>query len=152
MECRDIMTSVETRLYEDDPVETAIDFMVDRHMGLVPVVDRKEIFVGLLSGDRLMHFMLPTSISMPDGLKSASFVRETREEMKERLERICQRPISDLVDRNVTVAYPETGLIDAMIKMSEKQFVIPVVERATGRLLGAISFFTVLRALEDHPS
>jgi CBS-domain-containing membrane protein len=117
-------------------------------MGLVPVVDKNEVFVGFLSGDRLMHFMLPKTVSMMRGKKYASFVRESREELSERLADLRRRPIGELVDRRAAVAYPDTGLIDAMIKISEKQYVVPIVERKTHKLVGAISFFTVLHALE----
>jgi len=59
MECREIMHPIETVLYAENPASTAIDFMWDKRSGLVPVVDRNEVFIGLLSGDRLIHFMLP---------------------------------------------------------------------------------------------
>lgn len=142
------MHPIEIRLYADDIASTAIDFMVEKHMGLVPVVDRNEVFVGLLSGDRLMHFMLPKTVSMMRGQKYASFIRESREELRERLDELRQRPIGELVDVNVKVAYPDTGLTDALINLSEKQHVVPIVERETRRLVGAISFFTVLNVLE----
>jgi len=149
MECKDVMAPIKTTLYVEDPASTAIDFMMEKHMGLVPVVDRQGVFVGLLSGDRLMHFMLPKSVSMMRGKKYASFLREGREELRERLEELRRHPIGDLVDRNVKVAYPDTGLVDAMIDLCEKQFVVPIVERETRKLLGAVSFFSVLHALKE---
>ena len=148
MECQEIMKPVKTLLYADDVASTAIDFMVRNHMGLVPVVDRQDVFVGLLSGDRLMHFMLPKSVSMMRGKKYASFLQETHDDLKERLADLRQLTISELVDREVKVAYPDTGLTDALISLSENQNVVPIVERETNKLIGAISFFTVLNALE----
>ena len=149
MECRDVMNPIQTSLFVDDPASTAIDFMVEKHMGLVPVIDREGVFVGMLSGDRLMNFMLPREVSMMRGEKYASYVRESREELRERLEKLRKRPIGELVDRFVKVAYPDSGLINAIIDISEKQFVIPIVERETKKLVGAISFFSVLSALEE---
>lgn len=143
------MAPIKISLYADDLASTAIDFMMEKHMGLVPVVDRDNVFVGLLSGDRLMHYMLPKTVSMMRGQKYASFVRETPEDLQERLDELRQRPIGELVEQNAKVAYPDTGLTDAIINLSEKQFVIPVVERVTNKLLGAISFFSVLHALKE---
>lgn len=151
MECRHVMRPIHTRLFADDPAGMAIDFMRAKHMGLVPVVDRDAVFVGLLSGDRLMHFMLPTAVAMMRGKKYASYVRESAEDLRERVADVRTRRIGDLVDRDVAVAYPDTGLVDAMILLSEKQFVVPVVARGSRKLLGAISFFTVLDALEENP-
>ncbi|MFC1858844.1 HPP family protein [Thermodesulfobacteriota bacterium] len=149
MECRDVMAPIQTSLFADDPASTAIDFMVEKHMGLVPVVDREGVFVGLLSGDRLMNFMLPKQVSMMRGEKYASYLRESPGELRERLDELRKRPIGDLVDRFASVAYPDTGLIDAMIKISEKQFVIPIVDRDNNKLVGAISFFSLLHALKE---
>lgn len=149
MECQKIMTPVKTSLFAEDPASTAIDFMIEKHMGLVPVVDKDGVFVGLLSGDRLMHFMLPRTVSMMRGKKYAGFVRESREELKERLDELRHRTIGELVDRFASVAYPDTGLTDAMIMLSEKQNVVPIVERETKKLIGAISFFTILNKIEE---
>ncbi len=150
MECKDIMRSIDTVIYEDDPASSVIEVMVDRHIGLIPVVNRDGVFVGLLSGDRLMHFMLPKTIHMMRGKKYAGYLRESREELIERLEDVKRRPVSELVDRNVEVAYTDTGLVDAMLLLSGKQFVVPVVERRTHKLVGAISFFTVLHSLKEE--
>ncbi len=90
MECQEIMNPVKKCLYDDSKVSDAIDFMIEKHMGLVPVVNRQETFVGFLSGDRFMHFMLPKSVSMMRGKKYVSFIRESREELIERLNDLRQ--------------------------------------------------------------
>ena len=149
MECQKIMIPIKTSLFAEDPASTAIDFMLEKHMGLVPVVDKNGIYVGLLSGDRLMHFMLPRTVSMMRGKKYASFVRESLEDLEERLDELRHRPIGELVDRFASVVYPDTGLTDVMIMLSEKQNVVPVVERETKKLVGAISFFTILNAIKE---
>ena len=87
---------------------------------------------------------------MMRGKKYATYLRESREELRERMEELRQRSIGELVDRNVTVVYPDTGLIDAMLLISEKQYMVPIVERETNKLVGAISFFTILKALREN--
>lgn len=148
MDCQSVMRVTKTCLYEDAKAGTAIDFMVERHMGLVPVVDRDEKFVGLLSGDRLMHFMLPRILTVVRGLKQASYLRESKEELRERLEELRERHIGELLDRDVKTARPDTPLVDALMLLSNKQYVVPVVTEK-GQLMGAISFFSILHALED---
>lgn len=147
MECQEIMHPVETPLYADDPAATVIDFMLTKHTGMVPVTDRSGVFVGVVGGDRLAHFLLPKTVSMMRGKKNASYFRESREELSERLHALRECTIADLVDTNVKVAHPDTGLINAIMILSERQQVVPIVERGTRKLLGAISFFTVLNAL-----
>jgi len=149
MDCQTVMRPTQHRLFADEPASAAIDFMITKRMGLVPVVNREDTFVGLLSGDRLMHFMLPKTITMMRGHKRASFLRESREELQERLAKLRERSIDELVDRRVKVAYPETPLVDALMLLSDKQYVVPVVDH-DGRLMGAISFFSVLNALVEQ--
>ena len=73
MECREIMRPIARSLFAEDSAATAIDFMMESHMGLVPVVDKDGVFVGLLSGDRLMHFMLPKTGIHDAGKKVRQF-------------------------------------------------------------------------------
>ena len=152
LDCQSIMRRTTTSLYEDDPVSTAIDFMVERHMGLVPVVDRDEVYVGEISGDRLMHAMLPQMLRVVRGIKRASYLRESLEDMEERLHDLGRQPIGSLIDRHVPVVHPDTPLIDAILLLSQNHNVVPVVDPESGKLLGAISFFTVLKALEEARS
>lgn len=149
MDCKTVMGPVAVPLYADDPAGTAIDFMREKRSGLVPVIDRDGKFVGLLSGDRMMHFMIPRAITMMKGKKRASYLRESPAELQARLDRLREQTIGDLVDPDVKVAREDTPFIDAMMLISEKQFVVPVLDK-DDRLVGAISFFTLLHFLHDE--
>ena len=152
MDCKTVMAPIKTCLYAEDPAGSAIDFMVEKHMGLVPVTDRAGKFVGLISGDQLMGHLLPRTISamgrMKRGMKQASYFQESAADMNERLKSLRDTKIGDLVDRETRVAYPDTPLIDALMLIQKKQYVVPVVDE-NYKLLGAISFFSVLYALRD---
>ncbi len=50
------------------------------------------------------------------------------------------------------MVHPDTPLIDAILQLSQNHNVVPVVDPDSGKLLGAISFFTVLKALEEARS
>lgn len=150
--CREVMHPTTTPLYADEPVGTALDFIMERHMGLVPVVDRQERFVGVVSGERLMRALLPRHLTMVRGLDRMGYLRESREELRERLDELAQRPLADVMEPRAEVVYPDTPLIEAHTILAGTQFVVPVVDRDNGRLLGAISFFTILALLRDEPS
>ncbi|MBL4615318.1 MAG: CBS domain-containing protein, partial [Magnetovibrio sp.] len=82
------------------------------------------------------------------GLKRVSFLRESAEDMKERLDSLRDRPIGELLDRKVKVAKPDTPLIDALMMIKDKQYVVPVIDE-DHMLVGAISFFSVLYGLNE---
>jgi len=153
MDCKAVMAPIKTSLYADDPAGTAIDFMVEKHMGLVPVTERDGKFAGLISGDGLIALMLPKALtSMTDikgGLPHAGYLHETAGEMRERLDALRHKPIRELVDRNVKVAHLDTPLTDALMLIKHRQYVVPVVDD-DHKLVGAISFFSVLYALREE--
>lgn len=153
MDCKSVMAPIRTTLFADEPAAKLIDFMVERHMGLVPITERDGTFAGLASGDSMMHCLLPKTISLMSrvkrGMKHASYMDETAEEMQERLDAVRGRTIGELVDAQAKTVGPETPLIDALMLITGKQYVVPVVDD-DNRLLGAISFFSVLYALREE--
>lgn len=149
MDCGSIMRPISTWLYADDPLSSALDFMLDSHMGLVPVVDRNESFVGLLSGDMIMHALLPRHLTMVRGMDRMRYLRESKEELRERLDELTTKTIGQIMDRHAKVVHPDTPLIEAQQVLAGDQFVVPVTDKGSGKLLGAISFFTILGALRE---
>jgi len=157
MDCKTIMAPIKVRLYTDQMAGTAIDFMVENHMGLVPVTKRDGTFAGMVSGDHLMKFLLPRSLSSLTGgsrhkgfslHKRASYLNESAFEMQERLTQLRGRPIAELLDSAVKIARLDTPVIDALMMIKDKQYVIPVVDD-DHKLVGAISFFSVLHMLDE---
>ena len=155
MDCKTVMAPIKVSLYTDETAGQVIDFMVEKHMGLVPVTERDGTFAGLISGDSLMAFLLPKSLSAlgtlfrHGAMKRVSFLHETAEDMKERLDALRDRPISEILDRKAKVATPDMPLIDALMMIKDKQYVVPVVDEDR-KLVGAISFFSVLYGLNEE--
>ena len=152
LDCASIMRPIAQTLSVDDPLRLAVDFMLDSHMGLVPVVDANGGFAGLLGGDRVMHFLLPKQLTMVRGLDRMSYLRESRDELRDRLAEIGDLPLREVISRQVEVAYPDSPLTQAQHILAGNQHVVPVVDRETHKLLGAISFFTILAALKGEPA
>jgi len=153
MDCRTMMAPIKTSLFVDEPAGRAIDFMVEKHMGLVPVTERDGTFAGLVSGDSMMRFMLPKTISVmrlvQRGMKQASYLDESAEEMQERFDAVRGMTIGELIDTDVKTVTPDTPLIDALMLINSKQYVVPVIDE-NRKLLGAISFFSVLYGLREE--
>ncbi len=146
--CSAIMHSPPTHLYMDNTVHEAIELLIEHHMYNVPVVDRNEIFVGEISVKRLMGLLLPVSLSMEKGLRNTSFMRESLDDIKQRLDAVRDKPIAPYIATDITVVYPDSPLIDALMLLFHKYIRIPVVNREDGRLVGGISLITLLRAVE----
>jgi CBS domain-containing protein len=74
-------------------------------------------------------------------------MRESIEELEERFQRVHSQPVSRYIATDIETVYPDTPVIDALGLLYHKYIRIAVVERETRRLLGGISFTTVLRAI-----
>jgi len=149
VKCSAIMHSPPTRLYLHSTVHEAIELLIEHHMYNVPVVDRDDRFVGEISVRRLMGLLLPASLSMELGLKNTSFMRESLTDIKQRLTAVSGKTIAPYIATDITVVYPDSPLIDALMLLYHKYIRIPVVSRDSGRLVGGISLITLLRALEE---
>ncbi|MDP6175163.1 MAG: CBS domain-containing protein [Rhodospirillales bacterium] len=149
LDCQSIMRHTTTSLYEDAQLSSAIEFMTENRMGLIPIVNREETFVGQLSGDQLMRSMMPKTLGVIRPKRQAEDGRQAWEDIRQRLDKMGDLPIRKVMDRHAKVVRPDTPLIEALSILSQNQNVVPVVEQRNGRLVGAISFFTVLDALRE---
>ena len=149
MDCRTCMSPVKTPLYADQPAGSVIDFMRENHMEMVPIVDRENNFVGLLSAGTLMRLLLPRSISMMRGIKHASYLRESPQELQHRMDEIRDKTLKDLVAPYAKTVHPDAALADALMAITEQQFIVPVVDD-DNKLVGAISYFSIMHAVEHE--
>ena len=147
MDCRTCMSPVTTRLYADQPAGSVIDFMREHHMELVPIVDREDHFVGLLSTGVLMRMLLPRSIGMMRGIKHASYLRESPQDLHKRMNEIRAKTLVELVTPYAKTVHPDAALADALMAISESQNIVPVVDD-DDKLVGAISYFSIMHAVE----
>ena len=148
MDCRICMSPLTTSLYTDQSTGTVIDFMRKHHLELVPIVDRDNKFAGVVSTERLMRMLLPKSIGMMRGIKHASYLRESVKEMQARMDDIRSHKIGDLLDPYAKTVHPDAPLVDALILISNRQYIVPVVDDDR-LLLGAISYFSIMHAVDE---
>jgi CBS domain-containing protein len=148
MKCSSIMTTPPTHVYVDTSVRDTMKVLKRHHMYNLPVIDRNGVFAGEISSRRLVGLLLPSSMTMELGLTNVRFMRESPDELMERYQRVCGTPVSDYMATDIEVVHPDSPVIEALALLYQKYIRIAVVERDTRRLVGGISFITVLRELE----
>jgi len=148
MDCRTCMSPLSTPLYTDQAVGTVIDFMRQQHLECVPIVDRDNKFAGLVSTEKLMRMLLPKSLSMMRGMKHASYLHESADDLQDRMNEIRSQLIEKFLDPYAQTVHPEAALADALMAISERQYVVPVVDNEQ-RLVGVISYFSIMHAVEE---
>ena len=155
MDCKSVMAPIKVNLFTDQTVGEVMDFMVEKHMGLVPVTHRDGTYAGMISGDHLMKYMLPRVLTTVGtgvrraSMQSASYLDESATEIQERLDSLRRRTIGEVLETEAKTVSLGAPLINALMMIKGKQYVVPVVDDA-GKLQGAISFFSVLYALREE--
>ncbi len=110
----------------------------------LPVVNEEGQFQGMLTADRLLYLVLPKAVTMEQGLDALPFVDNTMDDLRERLARYMDKPISlCLKKRDVAVVHPDTPMLETLLILYRTRSNLPVVERDTGKLVGTISYYNV---------
>jgi len=94
-----------------------------------------------------MRMLLPKSLSMMRGIKHASYLHESADELQDRMNDVRSQLIGDFLDPHAQTVNPEAALADALMVISDRQYVVPVVDE-NERLIGAISYFSIMHAVE----
>ena len=150
MRCHSIMRSPPHRIYENSTVQEAIDVLLENHMYSLPVVDRDEILVGIITVKQIIGLALPVSLSMKKGLQTAGFLPADTNALTERLKDSRQALVKQFMTTDIKYIYPDSPLTDALLLLYHSRIRIPVVERETKRLVGGISYTTLLRKINPQ--
>lgn len=107
----------------DEPIRRAIAMLVENRIGALLVVDAAESLVGILSERDIMRTAAVD-------------------------EQLFDRPVSEIMTRDVVVGMPQDDVIAVAHTMLEKRFRhLPIVDE--GRLIGIISIGDVLKIQRD---
>ncbi len=110
----------------------------------LPVVDDEGRFQGMLTVNRLLYLVLPKAVTMEQGLDALPYVQDSLEDLRERLNKYLDKPISLCLKKNdVAVVHPDTPLLETLLILYNARSNLPVVEKDTGKLVGTISYYNV---------
>jgi CBS-domain-containing membrane protein len=131
-----------------DTVADAAARMLSDRVTDLPVVDAAGKLVGMFGLERLFGLLLPKAALLGDGVPDLAFVSDTLEELRERMRDIDDRLVGDLVVDPDHVVHPDTSPLEIVLLLYRGANNVPVVEQASGRLVGMISARDVLEALQ----
>jgi CBS domain-containing protein len=144
LKAKDIMTTAVITVTPDTSVEELGRLFIEKGVSGVPVVDDRQVLVGIVTENDLIRqnerFHIPTLLRIFDAViplqGSASIEAEIRRMSASRVSEICTKKV-------VTVE-PETSIQDIATIMSEKGVhLLPVM--SSGKLLGIIGKMDIIR-------
>ena len=141
----------------DTPVGKAIDLMFQHHVRTLPVVDDQGVYQGLFGIQFLLKELLPRAATLDPGLTAIdlSFMHDTlddvRSTLKERLATFYPQGVGAVaMHRETPPLSAEDSLLEAMLRVYQAGFSLPVVDKKTKKLLGIVSHWSILAKLTEH--
>jgi CBS domain-containing protein len=143
MTARLLMNDRPITLRETDRLRDAAEIILTHHFRNVPVIDAQGRYLGVISSNRLLAGILPKAATLDEGMADLSFVKDTVEDLRERWSEAEGRPVTELLDTSLRTVDPDTSLAETLLALYQNRTSLPVVEEATGRLVGIVSHWGV---------
>ena len=144
----------------DYPVLTAgmtlaqcLQALVQNKVLAMPVVDDSGRYIGQFRKNLLIAAILPqVAVHDPRFDRIAKMIdggmlSETMEDVRERFSAIADKPVRRYLDTDTPVLRPDQPLVTAMFYLFHGRNFLPVVEPASGLLVGVISAWDILDSI-----
>ncbi|MEZ6089348.1 MAG: CBS domain-containing protein [Pirellulaceae bacterium] len=143
---RDVMTRGVVTINEDDAIHSALDLMVEHRVSALPVVDKKNHCIGILSSTDLTDLTKAVDLTFDEGdgdsqdhFWASAIIRD----------HFGAEMVSTLMTKDVAVISMEATVQDAARAMlRDRVHHIPVVDDHN-KLHGIVSSFDLVKVLAD---
>jgi CBS-domain-containing membrane protein len=147
MRCAAIMNATPVTVRADDSIAMAAGKLIAQRSTHLAVIDGEGCYVGSFGVDDLLGLMVPRVALAGSLAPNLRFIDENPERLRERFHTLKARPVGELADRNGVVLAPETPLIEAFRILCRGRVSLPVVEPASRKLVGSVSYWDVLATI-----
>ncbi len=138
-----LMNSHPVVLRDTDTIGTAAEQIMSHRFRSLPVVDRDGRFLGIIGVGCMLRLVLPKAATFKKGLNDLRYISSSLEDLRERLDRVIDQPVTICLDSDVPVVHPNTPMIETLLILYRTKMALGVVDETTGRLVGVISYFDV---------
>jgi CBS-domain-containing membrane protein len=132
-----------------DTVGTATNQMLQHRVADLPVVDEAGKFVGMFRIDRIFADLLPKAALIGYGMPDLGFVSSTLDDLRQHMRRIEDHAVHDYVVRPEQIVHPDTSPLAIVLLLYRGMNNVPVVDPASGALVGLVSARDLLTALHE---
>jgi CBS domain-containing protein len=121
----------------------------NRLLGL-PVVDDDGRYLGMFLRSRLVALLLPTIVQLEERLPELArllelgFMTDTLDDAHDRFRKVASDPVSKYLQTDTPILRLDTPVMNAVLYLYRTRSYLPVVDEASGTLLGVVSTWDVL--------
>ena len=132
----------------DDTVGDAVGHIIGHRYRNLPVVDGDGCYLGVFGVNCLLRLLLPKVATMDiAALDSLDYMRAGLPDLKRRLDKVREYPVSEYLYTDIPVMRPDTALMEVLLTLFKFKASLPVVDEDSGRLVGMISYWEVLERI-----
>ena len=146
MPCHAAISDKFVKLSPDDIVEKALQKMKKAKTGVAVVVDAEGVLIGALSLHIIFENILPVNASMEDITRGSMQVGGAPG-LAKRLRKIMVLPVSEIMNKNPHVVYPETPTWEGIKLMMDHPAPIILIEEKSQKVIGIMSAGSALDEL-----
>jgi len=147
MNCAAIMTADPLTVRASDCIAHAADILIAQRLLAVPVVEDDNRYVGMFGVNDLAGMIVPRVAIAGSLAPNLRFIGEDAEHLAARFNEFKDQPVRQLADPNAIVLNPDTPPIEAFRIFCRSQAPLPVVDPASRRLLGLVSWWDLMKTL-----
>ncbi len=148
--CQSVMTEQPVTIHRSETLQKALQLLLQHKLLALPVVDDDGRFFGMFLRSQLVALLLPRIVQMETKipeiarLLEVGFLTDTIEDTQNRFRSFASKPVGDYTQTDSPRLRPDTPIINAVLLLYRTRTYLPVVDEATGRLLGVVSTWDVL--------
>jgi len=145
--CASIMNPRPVTVRSTQTVGEAIEIIERNSFRSIPVTDEAGNVLGQFGVHAALRMLVPRIATEKMGLPDLAFVKDDLADMRRRLRKFWGKPVGDYVDPETYLVHPDTPLTKTVLALYHTHDNLPVVDEQTGRLVGIISYWDVVRKL-----
>jgi len=152
--CQTVMLPDPITVLDTASLATAIDLLFRHRIKNLPVVDSQGVYQGLFGIHTLMRHVLPRAATLDESarISDLTFVHDTLDNLKERLTGRLAEPVLRFADTALRPVAPNESLAETLLLLYRHRHNLPVVDPASGRLLGLVTYWGILAQLTGRPA
>jgi CBS-domain-containing membrane protein len=146
-----LYTTDHVALQASDTVGSATGKMLQHRVSDLPVVDADGKFVGMFHIDRIFADLLPKAALIGYGMPDLGFVASSIDDLRQHMRSLEHHAVLDYVVKPEHVVHPDTSPLEIVLLLYRGMNNVPVVDPATGQLVGLVSARDLLSVLHEGP-
>lgn len=145
-----IMTRDPVTVRQTDTVGEAIKLLLGHHYILLPVVDATGRYRGAFDVWDLLGMLLPKAATLDHLVPNLQFMPDDLPGLHAKMAHFSGQALQQHARSDLPTLAPDTPIVASLLLFYRQRSALPVVETATGKVAGVLSYWDALAAISGR--